>query len=95
MEKHTIPDGPIPLSGLSPSAVSRQWGKNTITASGQQFTFPLTTTIGCYVIFANDRDYGCDRIGIVPDSANTFIVWNKNDGAQFVTSDFSWFAICI
>lgn len=73
----------------------KQWGKNTITASGQQFTFPLTTTIGCYVIFANDRDYGCDRIGIVPDSANTFIVWNKNDGAQFVTSDFSWFAICI
>ena len=25
MEKHTIPDGPIPLYGLSPSAVSRQW----------------------------------------------------------------------
>lgn len=73
----------------------KQWGKNTITASGQQFAFPLTTTIGCYVIFANDRDYGCDRIGIVPNSANTFIVWNKNDGAQFVISDFSWFAICI
>lgn len=27
MEKHTIPDGPIPLYGLSPSAVSRQWGR--------------------------------------------------------------------
>lgn len=27
MERHTMQDGTIPLSGLSPSAVSRQWGR--------------------------------------------------------------------
>ena len=27
MEKHTIQDGPIPLSGLSPLVVCRQWGR--------------------------------------------------------------------
>ena len=29
MEKHTIQDGLIPLSGLSPLVVCRQWGKLT------------------------------------------------------------------
>ena len=53
-----------------------------MTSNGQQFALPIANTTGCYAIFANDRDYGCDRIGIVPDSANTFIVWNKNDSGQ-------------
>ena len=29
MEKHTIQDGTIPLSGLSPLVVCRQWGSNS------------------------------------------------------------------
>lgn len=39
MEKHTIPDGPIPLYGLSPSAVSRQWG--TTGKKMESITFPI------------------------------------------------------
>ena len=40
MEKHTIPDGTIPLSGLSPSAVSKQWGLTTYNSNpnGQVIT---------------------------------------------------------
>ena len=72
-----------------------QWGKNTLTSNGQQFTFPLTSSTGCFVMFASDRDYGCDRLGIVPDSRNTFVCWNKDDTGQFTQSDFSWIAICI
>lgn len=30
MEKHTIQDGPIPLSGLSPLVVCRQWGDTEV-----------------------------------------------------------------
>ena len=72
-----------------------QWGKNTLTLNGQQFTFPLTSSTGCFVMFASDRDYGCDRLGIVPDSRNTFVCWNKGDTGQFTQSDFSWIALCI
>jgi hypothetical protein len=72
-----------------------QWGKNTLTSNGQQFTFPLTSSTGCFVMFASDRDYGCDRLGIVPNSRNTFVCWNKGDSGQFTQSDFSWIALCI
>ena len=72
-----------------------QWGKNTLTSNGQQFAFPLASSSGCFVMFASDRDYGCDRLGIVPDSRNTFVCWNKGDTGQFTQSDFSWIALCI
>lgn len=75
--------------------VITQWGKNTLTSNGQQFAFPLTSSSGCFVMFASDRDYGCDRLGIVPDSKNTFVCWNKGDNGQFTQSDFSWIALCI
>ena len=47
MEKHTIQDGPIPLSGLSPLVVCRQWGYNNGTnfSSGEKeisISFPIT-----------------------------------------------------
>lgn len=49
MERHTMWDGIIPLSGLSPSAVSRQWGT---TNKSQSYTaFPIAYTkfaIKCY-----------------------------------------------
>ena len=40
MEKHTIQDGPIPLSGLSPLVVCRQWGEST-----SPITFPIAFNI--------------------------------------------------
>lgn len=40
MEKHTIQDGTIPLSGLSPLVVCRQWGRsNSDTIQGYPITF--------------------------------------------------------
>lgn len=42
-EKHTIPDGPIPLYGLSPSAVSRQWGVGETNEYGTVWAvFPIS-----------------------------------------------------
>lgn len=40
MERHTMWDGIIPLSGLSPSAVSRQWGEST-----SPITFPIAFNV--------------------------------------------------
>ena len=39
MEKHTIPDGPIPLYGLSPSAVRRQWVTKSETLDNDEGTY--------------------------------------------------------
>jgi hypothetical protein len=41
MEKHTIQDGPIPLSGLSPLVVCRQWGYSN---EGVTLTLPLSAS---------------------------------------------------
>ena len=38
-EKHLMPDGPIPLFGSLPSAVSRQWGLHD---ENKKFLLPLT-----------------------------------------------------
>ena len=45
-EKHLMPDGPIPLFGSLPSAVSRQWGttNNDKGAGGTSFAYPIACT---------------------------------------------------
>ena len=39
MEKHTIQDGPIPLSGLSPLVVCRQWVTKPETLDNDEGTY--------------------------------------------------------
>ena len=43
-EKHLMPDGPIPLFGSLPSAVSRQWGSFYSVESGSFVTLPISAT---------------------------------------------------
>lgn len=45
MEKHTIPDGPIPLYGLSPLVVCRQWGSQLVALNGMTQSFALPVHI--------------------------------------------------
>ena len=45
MEKHTIPDGTIPLYGLSPSAVSKQWGIATKEYANGIMTWEYPVTV--------------------------------------------------
>jgi hypothetical protein len=47
-EKHTIPDGTIPLYGLSPSAVSRQWGTIVLYSGTGKIILPISAKV--YVI---------------------------------------------
>lgn len=45
MEKHTMQDGTIPLSGLSLLVVCRQWGVFQINHGSGSFQLPLSSTI--------------------------------------------------
>lgn len=57
MEKHTIPDGPIPLYGLSPSAVSRQWGHSDDTIRTFIYPIKMNRLIGVYLTGAYAYGY--------------------------------------
>ena len=61
MEKHTIQDGPIPLSGLSPLVVCRQWGFAAVTNPVEKITLPLTSTM--LIGIAGDGGNGNNSVG--------------------------------
>ena len=68
MEKHTMQDGPIPLFGSLPSAVSRQWGM----LSNGTLIFPMTFSQVFSVVALKSGDHG----GGVPNLlavSNTFV----------------------
>lgn len=54
MEKHTMQDGPIPLFGSLPSAVSRQWGSYDSISYHTDITFPITFQDEVYVVHFAD-----------------------------------------
>lgn len=57
MERHTMWDGIIPLSGLSPSAVSRQWGNAGINDGKTYGDFSLPISVSnVLAVFALDFD---------------------------------------
>ena len=49
MERHTMQDGTIPLSGLSPSAVSRQWGKEKGYEITYNYPIAMTTFFTAFI----------------------------------------------
>ena len=53
-EKHLMPDGPIPLFGSLPSAVSRQWGSYDSESYYTNITFPIAFHDGVYVVHFSD-----------------------------------------
>ena len=59
MEKHTIQDGTIPLSGLSPLVVCRQWGSNILNLNGftQKITLPLNINYAAAVATMRSGDF--------------------------------------
>ena len=71
MEKHTIPDGTIPLYGLSPSAVSKQWGKS----SGGVVTWPISFTNASYIVTAlKSNDHGGGIPNLLTVAANSITI---------------------
>ena len=55
MEKHTMPDGTIPMYGLSPLVVCRQWGDFGInTANNSETTLPIAFASELYVVVITD-----------------------------------------
>lgn len=67
-EKHLMPDGPIPLFGSLPSAVSRQWG---ILSNGT-LIFPMTFSQVFSVVALKSGDHGGGVPNLIAVS-NTFV----------------------
>lgn len=85
MEKHTIPDGPIPLYGLSPSAVSRQWGGLTITngLNFGYFNYPLifpNKSVSAVLTHMNNHHVVC-HAAIYLDSKSRCALYGENSFA--------------
>lgn len=101
MEKHTIPDGPIPLYGLSPSAVSRQWGLLTLNNLGDvgaydYCRFPIAFSNTKYSIVANHQ--GSNAVmayQLVTEINSTYcVLCAKNySGGKAVPWILNWIAI--
>lgn len=62
MEKHMMPDGPRPLSGLSLLVVCRQWGLSTNDPGDGEGIFKYPVTCNPFVALANIImiGYNCD-----------------------------------
>ena len=62
MERHTMQDGTIPLSGLSPSAVSRQWVSGIDPANYEIFgiAYPIAFTKFCMPIICHSTNSKTD-----------------------------------
>lgn len=63
MEKHTMQDGPIPLSGLSPLVVSRQWVYDTQNSDTLKGKYTINLPISMNFL-------GCATSGTGDDSTN-------------------------
>ena len=98
MEKHTIPDGPIPLYGLSPSAVSRQWGLTETNESGTAWvSFPISFKIRIPIVVAIHNGLDAVSAYISSENRNTTqvaIVLRKNtDHSKLSGWGVGWIAI--
>lgn len=78
MEKHTMQDGPIPLFGSLPSAVSRQWGGATgsKTAAYASSQFHVTLPINYQKQIAQVLVSICD--GGTDNSWESTTAWAQN-----------------
>lgn len=93
-EKHTIQDGTIPPSGLSPSVVCRQWGHIEGLSQGGMISLPIACT-SIYAVVINDQNNnggsGNHVHSTLGYTGSSFTVYSNTDTAIFG----HWVAICI
>ena len=96
MERHTMWDGIIPLSGLSPSAVSRQWGVVNKVRANSDIVMPIAA-IPYQVVgndIANDGNSLC--LSTYDYTIGKFKISGKraqDDGSSKIW--MQWIAICV
>ena len=89
MEKHTMQDGPIPLFGSLPSAVSRQWG--SVTAG--DYALPISFASN-YSVVANDTGSAAASIKI-EKKTNSIVNFRGRDytGSNYNTPTVIFIAV--
>lgn len=90
MEKHTIPDGTIPLYGLSPSAVSKQWGSQQ-SGNNWQVYYPMVFNSAVYGVWVNDyaaknNNLQYAGVGESESGLNGFKMYTSTSNSMGITS---------
>lgn len=96
MKKHTIQDGTIPLSGLSPLVVCRQWGTGDLNrVVSQTINLPLSINS---ILFAAAADIGSGAfsMGVQVEDRTLKIYQNadQNPGGALSLIGYRYIAIC-
>lgn len=83
MEKHTIQDGTIPLSGSLPSAVSRQWGKERTNSSNRAVlvTLPISANNILIAIASNTDNNDAIATAVATTNGSSLYIhtWDSLD----------------
>ena len=103
MERHTMWDGIIPLSGLSPSAVSRQWGYTTYNSNPNgQAIVPAISFNTFFAGFVTDTGIKWNTGGTFAGLSyenNVLIFWPQYTGAPQTVSkngtNYHWLIFCM
>lgn len=79
--KHTMSDGLIPLSGLSPSGI-KQWGLYT---ENKYFTFPISFKQMCIMVAVHATpDTGINKISVIDPTLSRGRVNSDGNGSSHV-----------
>lgn len=98
-EKHLMPDGPIPLFGSLPSAVSRQWGyygKASSAGNDANIIYPVSFTKFAIPAYCLNADVNSDldsqtQGGVTKVTLTGMRLWSWQDQSD----GFFWIAIGI
>lgn len=93
-EKHLMPDGPIPLFGSLPSAVSRQWGGFSSVDSGTFVTMPLSANPLRVVVVDMNSDGNSLCMSTFDYAKGGFKVSGKRNDLTKTQLWGHWIAIC-
>lgn len=94
MEKHTMQDGPIPLFGSLPSAVSRQWGSFESIDSGSFVTMPLAATPFRVVVNDMNADGNSLCMSTLNYATGKFKVTGARNNLDKTQLWGHWIAVC-
>lgn len=96
MEKHTIQDGPIPLSGLSPLVVCRQWGETTDIGDKDywEYTFPLSMSKAFTAVLTR-KSGAYNYVTKIIKLTETYLRWTDTNNSNQHGSGDEMFTIII
>lgn len=93
-EKHLMPDGPIPLFGSLPSAVSRQWGQTNAERT-TSFNIAFHRTVFVVLVSQRNTRYSPAVPGVdfADVSLSSFYSYAVTSATQSFKDKLWWFSV--